>query len=102
MMRTFTWPIALPGGAFLTVAFAVLNTVVPLWMEQSDAATREAGLVGLFFLGNLAGTLMAGGVIRKAGFKGGYQYACMLWRRPRRRRCVSRRAGLSGPPVADA
>ena len=31
-----------------------------------------------FFLGNLAGTLMAGGVIRKAGFKGSYQYACVL------------------------
>ena len=80
-MRTFTWPIALllAGLLFQTVAFAVLNTVVPLWMEQSDAATWEAGLVGaFFFLGNLAGTLMAGGVIRKAGFKGSYQYACVL------------------------
>lgn len=80
-MRTFTWPIALllTGLLFQTVAFAVLNTVVPLWMEQSDAATWEAGLVGaFFFLGNLAGTLMAGGVIRKAGFKGSYQYACVL------------------------
>lgn len=80
-MRTFTWPITLLllGLLFQTVAFAVLNTVVPLWMEQSDAATWEAGLVGaFFFLGNLAGTLMAGGVIRKAGFKGSYQYACVL------------------------
>lgn len=80
-MRTFTWPIALLllGLLFQTVAFAVLNTVVPLWMEQSDAATWQAGLVGaFFFLGNLAGTLMAGGVIRKAGFKGSYQYACVL------------------------
>lgn len=80
-MRTFTWSIALllAGLLFQTVAFAVLNTVVPLWMEQSDAATWEAGLVGaFFFLGNLAGTLMAGGVIRKAGFKGSYQYACVL------------------------
>lgn len=81
VMHTFTWPIALLllGLLFQTVAFAVLNTVVPLWMEQADAVTWEAGLVGaFFFLGNLAGTLMAGGVIRKAGFKGGYQYACML------------------------
>ncbi len=81
VMRTFTWPIALLllGLLFQTVAFAVLNTVVPLWMEQSSAATWEAGLVGaFFFLGNLAGTLMAGGVIRKAGFKGSYQYACIL------------------------
>lgn len=80
-MRTFTWPIGLLllGLLFQTVAFAVLNTVVPLWMEQSEAATWEAGLVGaFFFLGNLAGTLMAGGVIRKAGFKGSYQYACVL------------------------
>ena len=47
-MRTFTWPIALllAGLFFQTVAFAVLNTVVPLWMEQVDAATWEAGLVG--------------------------------------------------------
>lgn len=80
-MSTFTWPIALllAGLLFQTVAFAVLNTVVPLWMEQSDAATWEAGLVGaFFFLGNLAGTLMAGGVIRKTGFRGAYQYACLL------------------------
>ena len=78
VMRTFTWPIALllAGLLFQTVAFAVLNTVVPLWMEQFDAATWEAGLVGaFFFLGNLAGTLLAGGVIRRAGFKGSYQYA---------------------------
>ncbi len=81
VMRTFTWPIALllAGLLFQTVAFAVLNTVVPLWMEQFDAATWEAGLVGaFFFLGNLAGTLLAGGVIRRAGFKGSYQYACLL------------------------
>ena len=76
VMRTFTWPIALllAGLLFQTVAFAVLNTVVPLWMEQFDAATWEAGLVGaFFFLGNLAGTLLAGGVIRRAGFKGSYR-----------------------------
>lgn len=57
VMRTFTWPIALllAGLLFQTVAFAVLNTVVPLWMEQFEAATWEAGLVGaFFFLGNLA------------------------------------------------
>ena len=81
VMRTFTWPIALllAGLLFQTVAVAVLNTVVPLWMEQFDAATWEAGLVGaFFFLGNLAGTLLAGGVIRRAGFKGSYQYACFL------------------------
>ena len=38
------WPIALllAGLLFQTVAFAVLNTVVPLWMEQFDAATWEA------------------------------------------------------------
>lgn len=81
VMRTFTWPIALllAGLLFQTVAFAVLNTVVPLWMEQFDAATWEAGLVGaFFFLGNLTGTLLAGGVIRRAGFKGSYQYACFL------------------------
>lgn len=80
-MRTFTWPIALLllGLLFQTVAFAVLNTVVPLWMEQSDAATWEAGLVGaFFFLGNLAGTLMAGCMIRKTGFSGSYRYACLL------------------------
>lgn len=61
-MRTFTWPIALLllGLLFQTVAFAVLNTVVPLWMEQADAAVWETGMVGsFFFLGNLAGTLMA-------------------------------------------
>lgn len=66
VMRTFTWPIALllAGLLFQTVAFAVLNTVVPLWMEQFDAATWEAGLVGaFFFLGNLAGTLQTRGIL---------------------------------------
>lgn len=66
VMRAFTWPIALllAGLLFQTVAFAVLNTVVPLWMEQFDAATWEAGLVGaFFFLGNLAGTLQTRGVL---------------------------------------
>lgn len=80
-MRTFTWPIALLllGLLFQTVAFAVLNTVVPLWMEQAEAATWETGIVGaFFFLGNLAGTLLAGALIRKAGFNGSYRYACVL------------------------
>lgn len=80
-MRTFTWPIVLLllGLLFQTVAFAVLNTVVPLWMEQAQAATWETGMVGsFFFLGNLAGTLMAGALIRKAGFNGSYRYACVL------------------------
>lgn len=66
VMRTFTWPIALllAGLLFQTVAFAVLNTVVPLWMEQFEAATWEAGLVGaFFFLGNLAGTLQTRGIL---------------------------------------
>ena len=77
-MRTFTWPIALLllGLLFQTVAFAVLNTVVPLWMEQADAAVWETGMVGsFFFLGNLAGTLMAGWLIRRTGFNGSYRCA---------------------------
>lgn len=81
-MRTFTRPITLllMGLLFQTVAFAVLNTVVPLWMEQAHAATWEAGMVGtFFFLGNLVGTLIAGGIIRKAGFQGCYRYACFLF-----------------------
>lgn len=81
-MRTFTRPITLLllGLLFQTVAFAVLNTVVPLWMEQAHAATWEAGMVGtFFFLGNLVGTLIAGGIIRKAGFQGCYRYACFLF-----------------------
>ena len=80
-MRTFTWPIALLllGLLFQTVAFAVLNTVVPLWMEQADAAVWETGMVGsFFFLGNLAGTLMAGWLIRRTGFNGSYRCACVL------------------------
>lgn len=51
VMRTFTWPIALllAGLLFQTVAFAVLNTVVPLWMEQFEAATWRQGWWGLSF-----------------------------------------------------
>ena len=64
-MRTFTWPIALLllGLLFQTVAFAVLNTVVPLWMEQADAAVWETGMVGS---------------LRRTGFNGSYRCACVL------------------------
>lgn len=81
VMRTCTWPVALLllGLLFQTVAFAVLNTVVPLWMEQAEAATWETGMVGsFFFLGNLAGTLTAGWGIRRFGFNHGYRYAAVL------------------------
>lgn len=80
-MRIFTWPILLllMGLLFQTVAFAVLNTVVPLWLEQAGTATWETGMVGsFFFLGNLAGTLVAGSLIRRVGFNVSYRYACVL------------------------
>lgn len=49
------WP------AFIDLAIAVLNTLVPLWLAHENMPTWQVGMVGSsYFTGNLAGTLLAG------------------------------------------
>lgn len=69
----------LAGLLLMTVALAMMNTMVPLWLSGAGVATSTAGYVGaLFFCGTLAGTVSAGRLIRLFGFNGCYQAACML------------------------
>ncbi|EPC5193028.1 MFS transporter [Edwardsiella piscicida] len=68
------------GLLLLTVAMALLNTLVPLWLDQQHLATWQVGLVGsAYFLGNLVGTLVTGRVILRRGFNQSYYYACLLF-----------------------
>ncbi|WP_035602571.1 MFS transporter [Edwardsiella tarda] len=68
------------GLLLLTVAMALLNTLVPLWLDQRHLATWQVGLVGSsYFLGNLVGTLLTGWVILRHGFNQSYYYACLLF-----------------------
>lgn len=70
----------LSGLLLLTVAMALLNTLVPLWLDQRHLATWQVGLVSsTYFLGNLVGTLLTGWVILRHGFNQSYYYACLLF-----------------------
>lgn len=68
------------GLLLLTVAMALLNTLVPLWLDQQHLVTWQVGVVGsAYFLGNLVGTLVTGRVILWRGFNQSYYYACLLF-----------------------
>ena len=81
-MSVYTRPVVLllTGLLSLTIAIAVLNTLVPLWLTHESLPTWQIGLIGSsYFTGNLAGTLLAGAVIKRAGFKHAYHYACIMF-----------------------
>lgn len=68
------------GLLLLTVAMAVLNTLVPLWLSHEQLPTWQVGLVSSsYFMGNLVGTLVAGSVIMHSGFNRSYHYACAIF-----------------------
>ncbi len=70
----------LTGLLSLTVSIAVLNTLVPLWLSHESLPTWQIGLVGSsYFTGNLAGTLLAGALIRQVGFNRSYYFSCVLF-----------------------
>lgn len=81
-MSSYSRPVLLLlcGLLLLTVAMAVLNTLVPLWLSHEQLPTWQVGLVSSsYFMGNLVGTLVAGAVIMHSGFNRSYRYACAIF-----------------------
>lgn len=76
-MSTYTQPVMLllSGLLLLTLAIAVLNTLVPLWLAQEHMSTWQVGVVSSsYFTGNLVGTLLTGYVIKRIGLT-----AAIIW-----------------------
>lgn len=68
------------GLLLLTLAIAVLNTLVPLWLAHDNLPTWQVGMVGSsYFGGNLLGTLLAGALIRGIGFNRSYYLASAIF-----------------------
>ncbi|MGE6274274.1 MFS transporter [Aeromonas media] len=81
-MTTYSRPVQLLlcGLLLLTLAIAVLNTLVPLWLAHDKLPTWQVGMVGsAYFCGNLLGTLLAGVLIKHAGFNRSYYLASVLF-----------------------
>ena len=81
-MSTYTRPVLLLlcGLLLLTLAIAVLNTLVPLWLAHENLPTWQVGMVSSsFFTGNLLGTLMTGSLIKRFGFNRSYYLASLIF-----------------------
>ncbi|WMY73065.1 MFS transporter [Buttiauxella selenatireducens] len=81
-MSTYTKPVMLLlcGLMLLTLAIAVLNTLVPLWLAHENLPTWQVGMVGSsYFTGNLVGTLMTGWLIKRQGFNRSYYLASLIF-----------------------
>ena len=81
-MSTYTRPVLLLlcGLLLLTLAIAVLNTLVPLWLAHEKLPTWQVGMVSSsFFTGNLLGTLMTGNLIKRFGFNRSYYLASLIF-----------------------
>ena len=81
-MSTWSRPVMLLlcGLLLMTVSIAVLNTLVPLWLTHDLLATWQVGMVSSsYYTGNLAGTLLAGWLIKKHGFNRSYYFATLLF-----------------------
>ncbi|ADO49137.1 MFS transporter [[Enterobacter] lignolyticus] len=81
-MSTYTRPVLLLlcGLLLLTLAIAVLNTLVPLWLAHENLPTWQVGMVGSsYFTGNLVGTLLTGGLIKRLGFNRCYYIASLIF-----------------------
>ena len=81
-MPTYTRPVLLLlcGLLLLTLAIAVLNTLVPLWLAHENMPTWQVGMVGSsYFTGNLLGTLLTGRVIQRLGFNRSYYIASIIF-----------------------
>ena len=82
-MTTYTRPVLLLlcGLLLLTLAIAVLNTLVPLWLAHENLPTWQVGMVSSsFFTGNLLGTLLTGSLIKRFGFNRSYYLALRRFR----------------------
>ncbi|CBG87741.1 MFS transporter [Citrobacter rodentium] len=81
-MSTYTRPVLLllSGLLLLTLAIAVLNTLVPLWLAQENLPTWQVGIVSSsYFTGNLVGTLLTGYLIKHLGFNRSYYLASLIF-----------------------
>ncbi|MBB3321200.1 MULTISPECIES: MFS transporter [Atlantibacter] len=81
-MSTYTRPVLLLlcGLLLLTLAIAVLNTLVPLWLAHENLPTWQVGVVSSsYFTGNLVGTLLTGSLIKRWGFNRSYYFASLLF-----------------------
>lgn len=81
-MSTYTRPVMLLlcGLMLLTLAIAVLNTLVPLWLAHEHLPTWQVGMVGSsYFTGNLLGTLVTGWLIKRYGFNRSYYLASLIF-----------------------
>ena len=81
-MSTYTRPVLLLlcGLLLLTLAIAVLNTLVPLWLAHEHLPTWQVGMVSSsFFTGNLLGTLMTGSLVKRFGFNRSYYLASLIF-----------------------
>ena len=68
------------GLLLLTLAIAVLNTLVPLWLAHENLPTWQVGMVSSsFFTGNLLGTLLTGSLIKRFGFNRSYYLASLIF-----------------------
>ena len=72
--------VLLCGLLLLTISIAVLNTLVPLWLTHDALPTWQVGVVSSsYFCGNLLGTLLAGGLIKRLGFNYSYYLASLIF-----------------------
>ena len=81
-MSAYSRPVSLLlcGLLLLTISIAVLNTLVPLWLSHEQLPTWQVGLVSSsYFTGNLLGTSLAGGLIKRIGFNRSYYLSCILF-----------------------
>ncbi|EPR9082377.1 MFS transporter [Cronobacter dublinensis] len=81
-MPTYTRPVLLLlcGLLLLTLAIAVLNTLVPLWLAHDNLPTWQVGMVGSsYFTGNLLGTMITGSLIKRFGFNRSYYIASLIF-----------------------
>ena len=81
-MTTYTRPVLLLlcGLLLLTLAIAVLNTLVPLWLAHENLPTWQVGMVSSsFFTGNLLGTLLTGSLIKRFCFNRSYYLASLIF-----------------------
>lgn len=81
-MTNYTRPVLLLlcGLLLLTLAIAVLNTLVPLWLAHENLPTWQVGMVSSsFFTGNLLGTLLTGSLIKRFGFNRSYYLASLIF-----------------------
>ncbi|EPT6930815.1 MFS transporter [Cronobacter malonaticus] len=81
-MSIYTRPVLLLlcGLLLLTLAIAVLNTLVPLWLAHDNLPTWQVGMVSSsYFTGNLLGTLITGALIKRYGFNRSYYLASLIF-----------------------